>query len=98
MPWESKLLGYEHLFTKFIPSSHLRTSSPNCAVYASLVVVLELNFISFGFTWFVQMDRILAAYRKSSKQWSSTMNKLAQGETCIFSSSYFVFNEFLMFL
>ncbi|MED6112094.1 hypothetical protein PIB30_058621 [Stylosanthes scabra] len=25
------------------------------------------------------MDRILAAYRKSSKQWSSTLNKLAQG-------------------
>ncbi|KAJ0110445.1 hypothetical protein Patl1_03324 [Pistacia atlantica] len=25
------------------------------------------------------MDRIIAAYRKSSKQWSSTMNKLAQG-------------------
>ncbi|XP_010256137.1 PREDICTED: TP53-regulating kinase-like isoform X2 [Nelumbo nucifera] len=24
------------------------------------------------------MDRILAAYRKSSKQWSSTLNKLAQ--------------------
>jgi hypothetical protein len=27
------------------------------------------------------MDQILAAYRKSSKQWSSTMNKLADGTT-----------------
>ncbi|KAG6484237.1 hypothetical protein ZIOFF_061032 [Zingiber officinale] len=26
----------------------------------------------------VQMEKILSAYRKSSKQWSSTMNKLAQ--------------------
>jgi len=27
------------------------------------------------------MDQILAAYRKSSKQWSTTLNKLAQGQT-----------------
>lgn len=27
------------------------------------------------------MDLILAAYKKSSKQWSSTLNKLAQGTT-----------------
>lgn len=27
----------------------------------------------------LQMERVLAAYRKSSKQWSSTINKLAQG-------------------
>ena len=34
---------------------------------------------SRSFFFKLQMERILAAYRKSSKQWSSTLNKLAQG-------------------
>ncbi|KAK6781700.1 hypothetical protein RDI58_019496 [Solanum bulbocastanum] len=36
--------------------------------------------------WFYMMDRILAAYRKSSKQWSSTLNRLAQGATDSFEA------------
>ncbi|KAK7857753.1 hypothetical protein CFP56_015887 [Quercus suber] len=36
-----------------------------------------------------KMDRILAAYRKSSKQWSSTLNKLAQDSLGFRSICYF---------
>ncbi|KAK8968077.1 hypothetical protein KSP40_PGU018990 [Platanthera guangdongensis] len=40
--------------------------------------VLERALLSMHSSCGNVMDRILAAYRKSSKQWSSTMNKLAQ--------------------
>ncbi|XP_044484041.1 EKC/KEOPS complex subunit TP53RK [Mangifera indica] len=40
--------------------------------------VLERALVSMHSSCGNVMDRILAAYRKSSKQWSSTMNKLAQ--------------------
>ncbi|KAK9281410.1 hypothetical protein L1049_004311 [Liquidambar formosana] len=40
--------------------------------------VLERALISMHSSCGNVMDRILAAYRKSSKQWSSTLNKLAQ--------------------
>ncbi|KAK3193739.1 hypothetical protein Dsin_025049 [Dipteronia sinensis] len=40
--------------------------------------VLERALLSMHSTCGNVMDRILAAYRKSSKQWSSTLNKLAQ--------------------
>ncbi|KAJ4831009.1 hypothetical protein Tsubulata_029568 [Turnera subulata] len=40
--------------------------------------VLERALISLHSSCGDVMDRILAAYRKSSKQWSSTLNKLAQ--------------------
>nr|CAN65337.1 hypothetical protein VITISV_023850 [Vitis vinifera] len=41
--------------------------------------VLERALLSMHSSCGNVMDRILAAYRKSSKQWSSTLNKLAQG-------------------
>ncbi|KAJ0054443.1 hypothetical protein Pint_03271 [Pistacia integerrima] len=41
--------------------------------------VLERALVSMHSSCGNVMDRIIAAYRKSSKQWSSTMNKLAQG-------------------
>ncbi|KAG4378463.1 hypothetical protein GLYMA_17G044400v4 [Glycine max] len=41
--------------------------------------VLERALISMHSSCGNVMDQILAAYRKSSKQWSSTLNKLAQG-------------------
>ncbi|CAN1233135.1 EKC/KEOPS complex subunit bud32 [Linum perenne] len=47
--------------------------------------VLERALLSMHSSCGNVMDRILAAYRKSSKQWSATFNKLAQA-TC-FSSS-----------
>ncbi|KAH1116742.1 hypothetical protein GYH30_046232 [Glycine max] len=40
--------------------------------------VLERALISMHSSCGNVMDQILAAYRKSSKQWSSTLNKLAQ--------------------
>lgn len=40
--------------------------------------VLERALLSMHSSCGNVMDKILAAYRKSSKQWSSTMNKLAQ--------------------
>ncbi|KAM7466140.1 hypothetical protein LguiB_013702 [Lonicera macranthoides] len=40
--------------------------------------VLERALLSMHSSCGNVMDRILAAYRKSSKQWSSTLNKLAQ--------------------
>ncbi|XP_068495353.1 uncharacterized protein [Phaseolus vulgaris] len=40
--------------------------------------VLERSLISMHSSCGNVMDQILAAYRKSSKQWSSTLNKLAQ--------------------
>ncbi|XP_058096692.1 uncharacterized protein LOC131242172 isoform X2 [Magnolia sinica] len=40
--------------------------------------VLERALLSMHSSCGNMMDRILSAYRKSSKQWSSTMNKLAQ--------------------
>ncbi|GAV78381.1 Pkinase domain-containing protein [Cephalotus follicularis] len=40
--------------------------------------VLERALVSMHSSCGNVMDRILAAYRKSSKQWSSTLNKLAQ--------------------
>lgn len=40
--------------------------------------VLERALLSMHSSCGNVMDRILAAYRKSSKQWSSTMNKLVQ--------------------
>ncbi|EEF37586.1 EKC/KEOPS complex subunit TP53RK [Ricinus communis] len=40
--------------------------------------VLERALLSMHSSCGNVMDRILAAYRKSSKQWSSTINKLAQ--------------------
>ncbi|KAL2326068.1 hypothetical protein Fmac_025126 [Flemingia macrophylla] len=40
--------------------------------------VLERAILSMHSSCGNVMDQILAAYRKSSKQWSSTMNKLAQ--------------------
>ncbi|KAL4611811.1 hypothetical protein ACB092_08G152600 [Castanea dentata] len=40
--------------------------------------VLERALLSMHCSCGNVMDRILAAYRKSSKQWSSTLNKLAQ--------------------
>ncbi|KAK9134464.1 hypothetical protein Syun_013794 [Stephania yunnanensis] len=40
--------------------------------------VLERALLSMHSSCSNVMDKILAAYRKSSKQWSSTMNKLAQ--------------------
>ncbi|XP_050235774.1 uncharacterized protein LOC126685844 [Mercurialis annua] len=40
--------------------------------------VLERALLSMHSSCGNVIDRILAAYRKSSKQWSSTMNKLAQ--------------------
>ncbi|XP_031253065.1 EKC/KEOPS complex subunit TP53RK [Pistacia vera] len=40
--------------------------------------VLERALVSMHSSCGNVMDRIIAAYRKSSKQWSSTMNKLAQ--------------------
>ncbi|WVY96455.1 hypothetical protein V8G54_028606 [Vigna mungo] len=41
--------------------------------------VLERAILSMHSSCGNVMDRILTAYRKSSKQWSSTLNKLAQG-------------------
>uniref|UniRef100_A0A2P2KC19 non-specific serine/threonine protein kinase n=1 Tax=Rhizophora mucronata TaxID=61149 RepID=A0A2P2KC19_RHIMU len=41
--------------------------------------VLERALLSMHSSCGNVMDRILASYRKSSKQWSSTLNKLAQG-------------------
>ncbi|KAK9110492.1 hypothetical protein Sjap_018552 [Stephania japonica] len=41
--------------------------------------VLERALLSMHSSCGNVMDKILAAYRKSSKQWSSTLNKLAQG-------------------
>ncbi|OAY49734.1 hypothetical protein MANES_05G078700v8 [Manihot esculenta] len=47
-------------------------------------VTNQLVFIDFGLSFISAlpedkaMDRIIAAYKKSSKQWSSMMNKLAQ--------------------
>ncbi|KAJ1433967.1 Tyrosine-protein kinase, active site [Sesbania bispinosa] len=41
--------------------------------------VLERAILSMHSSCGNVMDKILAAYRKSSKQWSSTLNKLAQG-------------------
>ncbi|KAH0646500.1 hypothetical protein KY284_034384 [Solanum tuberosum] len=41
--------------------------------------VLERALLSMHSSCGDVMDRILAAYRKSSKQWSSTLNRLAQG-------------------
>ncbi|KAH8509280.1 hypothetical protein H0E87_011156 [Populus deltoides] len=41
--------------------------------------VLERALLSMHSSCGNVMDRILAGYRKSSKQWSSTLNKLAQG-------------------
>ncbi|KAK9206650.1 hypothetical protein WN943_016929 [Citrus x changshan-huyou] len=41
--------------------------------------VLERALLSLHSSCGNVMDRILSAYRKSSKQWSSTLNKLAQG-------------------
>lgn len=40
--------------------------------------VLERALLSMHSTCGNMMDRILTAYRRSSKQWSSTLNKLAQ--------------------
>ncbi|XP_072968925.1 uncharacterized protein [Typha angustifolia] len=40
--------------------------------------VLERALLSMHSSCGNVMDKILSAYRKSSKQWSSTMNKLAQ--------------------
>lgn len=40
--------------------------------------VLERALLSMHSSCGNVMDRILAAYKKSSKQWSSTLNKLAQ--------------------
>ncbi|KAE9460688.1 hypothetical protein C3L33_07475, partial [Rhododendron williamsianum] len=42
--------------------------------------VLERALLSMHSSCGNVMDRILAGYRKSSKQWSSTLNKLAEGE------------------
>lgn len=39
------------------------------------------------------MEKILAAYRKASKQWSATMNKLAQGK-----GQFCILSIFLLFL
>nr|GMD92329.1 EKC/KEOPS complex subunit bud32-like [Ipomoea batatas] len=41
--------------------------------------VLERALLSMHSSCGNVMDRILSAYKKSSKQWSSTLNKLAQG-------------------
>ncbi|KAM0041453.1 putative non-specific serine/threonine protein kinase [Helianthus debilis subsp. tardiflorus] len=41
--------------------------------------VLERALLSMHSSCWNVMDKILAAYRKSSKQWSATFNKLAQG-------------------
>ncbi|KAF3678306.1 putative nuclease HARBI1-like isoform 1 [Capsicum annuum] len=41
--------------------------------------VLERALLSMHSSCGNVMDQILAAYRKSSKQWSSTLNKLAEG-------------------
>ncbi|KAL8530562.1 hypothetical protein ACS0TY_007554 [Phlomoides rotata] len=45
--------------------------------------VLERALLSMHSSCGNVMDKILAAYRKSSKQWCSTLNKLAQGGTSL---------------
>ncbi|CAN1233133.1 EKC/KEOPS complex subunit bud32 [Linum perenne] len=47
--------------------------------------VLERALLSMHSSCGNVMDRILAAYRKSSKQWSATFNKLAQGSFLLLS-------------
>ncbi|CAI0449417.1 unnamed protein product [Linum tenue] len=46
--------------------------------------VLERALLSMHSSCGNVMDRILAAYRKSSKQWSATFNKLAQGAILLY--------------
>lgn len=60
---------------------------------------MEEKLILSWFGILAQMDLILSAYRKSSKQWSSTLNKLAQGVALLFYSPFLCwFSAFFFFL